>query len=69
MKLHLFRQDLQDLMDYFSWYIHILSILLILSEHVSYTQLSFLFVQTGRFTASGWADTRNPTPETFALTN
>jgi len=56
-------------MDYFSWYIHILSILLILSEHVSYTQLSFLFVQTGRFTASGWADTRNPTPETFALTN
>ncbi len=57
MKLHLFRQDLHDLQDYFCWYIHILSILLILSEHVSYMQLSLLFHQTSRFTDRGWSET------------
>jgi hypothetical protein len=56
MKLHLFRQDLQDCQD-FGFSSYILFILLILSENRKFMPVSYLFDQTGRFLAGGGADT------------
>jgi hypothetical protein len=54
---NILRQDLQDYQDFFGLVLHILSILLILSENRKFMTLCFLFDQTGFFLAGGGADT------------